>query len=663
MRARALPKAAHELLLERNPFMLASFRRLSKSTIGSIIMVLFVLLILASFAMGDIANLGGNTFGLGGSTLAKAGGQEITDRDMSRAMERRLSDIRQQNPEADYSTIVKDFDPILSSLIDQAALQAFADKYGFVLSKRLIDAEIANIPGARGLDGKFNEQAYLSFLAQQRMTDQEVRRLIGGAMLQRMLLTPLATNARVPVGVATPYASMLLEARQGEVATIPISAFRAGLKPTDADLQRFYAANRNRYMVPEQRVLRLARIGPEQVANVAATDQEILAYYNANQATYGAKEFRVISQAVVPDRNTANAIAARARGGATFVAATAPAGLSAEDISVGPQTRGEFAALAGDAVAAAVFAAASGAIVGPIQSDLGWHVVKIDSIRREGGKPLAAARAEIAAKVTEDKRKEALADLVDKVDGAITGGGNFAEAAAEARLPVSETPLITAAGTARGDPAYRFPADLAAALRSGFELTVDDDPVIETLPNEQGYVLVAPARIVAATPAPLASIRDQVSEDWINQEASRRAQAVANAIVAKAGRGMALAQAVAEAGTPLPPVRPVGARRLELAQMGANVPAPIRMLFNLSAGKSRMVADPEQRGFSVVKVNKIVPGNALTQPALIGRVQNEFQEAVAEEYARQFLAAVRSAVGLRRNEKAIAAAKERIGGS
>jgi peptidyl-prolyl cis-trans isomerase D len=176
-------------------------------------------------------------------------------------------------------------------------------------------------------------------------------------------------------------------------------------------------------------------------------------------------------------------------------------------------------------------------------------------------------------------------------------------------------------------------------------------------------VLVAPSRIVPAAPAPLASIRAQVAEDWANKQASDRAQAVANAIAAKASRGVPLAKAVAEAGTALPPVREVGARRLELAQMGANVPAPIRMLFNLSSGKSRMVADPQQRGFSVVKVNRIIPGNALTQPALIGRVQNEFQEAVAEEYALQFIAAIRAAVGVRRNESAIAAAKRRIAGS
>ena len=643
--------------------MLASFRRLSKSTVGSIVMVLFVLAILASFAIGDMANVGSGNFGLGSSTLVKVGNQQVTDRDMSRAMERRLTEVRQQNPEADYASIANDYDAILASLVDQRSLEAFADKYGLVLSKRLIDAEIAGIPGTRGLDGKFSDQAYQAFLAQQRMTDQEVRRLISGAMMQRMLLTPVASNARVPVGMATPYASMLLEARQGDVAMVPVAPFRAGLKPTNADLQRFYAANRGRYMVPEQRVLRIARIGPEQVAGITATDQEIAAFYNANQGTYGAKDVRVISQAVVPDRNTANAIALRARGGASFAAAAAPAGLSAADISVGPQTRGEFAALAGNAVAAAAFAAPSGAVVGPVQSDLGWHVVKIDSVRREGGKALAAARGEIAAKLTAEKRKDALTDLVTRVEDAISEGSSYSEAAAVAKIPVTETPLVTATGTARDNNAFRLPAELAPALRSGFELTQDDEPVVEALANQEGYALVQPSRIVPAAPAPLAGIRAQVAEDWITRQASNRAKAVAGAINAKAARGVPLAKAVAEAGVALPPVQPVGARRLDLSQMGANVPAPIRMLFSLGAGKSQIVADPRQRGFSIVKVNRIVPGNALNQPTLIGRVQNEFQEPIADEYAREFLAAVREAMGARRNEEAIAASKKRISGS
>ena len=113
--------------------------------------------------------------------------------------------------------------------------------------------------------------------------------------------------------MATPYASMLLEAREGEAAIVPADAFKAGLKPTDAQLQQYYAANRARYMIPEQRVLRIARIGPEQVANITASDQEVAAYYNANKATYAPSDTRSLTQAVVQDQATANAIAQRPR--------------------------------------------------------------------------------------------------------------------------------------------------------------------------------------------------------------------------------------------------------------------------------------------------------------------------------------------------------------
>jgi peptidyl-prolyl cis-trans isomerase D len=73
-----------------------------------------------------------------------------------------------------------------------------------------------------------------------------------------------------------------------------------------------------------------------------------------------------------------------------------------------------------------------------------------------------------------------------------------------------------------------------------------------------------------------------------------------------------------------------------------------------------MFPDPQGRGFFIVRVDKIIPGNALLQPALIGRMQNELQEGVSQEYAQQFLAAMRKDVGVERNESAIQALKTRI---
>lgn len=646
--------------------MLSFFRSVSKSRVGTWIMAAILIAILAGFAAADISNFGSGNVGFGGmgsSTLAKAGNQEVTEREMSEQMQRRLQQVRQQNPNADYATIVGDFDALLGAMLDQRSLIAFGDKYGFHLSKRLIDAEIAQIPQAKGLNGQFSEQAYQQFLATQRLTDPQVRQIVAGGLLERLMLTPVAVNAHVAVGMARPYASMLLESREGEAIAIPLDPFKAGLNATDADLQKYYVANRNRYMIPEQRVLRLATIGPEQVAGVSASPQEIAAYYNANQATFGAKDMRDLSQVVVPDQATANAIAGRANGGGSLAAAAAPAGSKAAVTSLAGQTRQAYGSVAGDKAAAAVFSAASGTVVGPIKSDFGWVVVKVDAVRSQGGKTLAQATPEIAAKLNADKKKNAIEDIVNKLQNAVDEGSNFTEAAAIAKLPVTSTPLIFANGTSKADPGYKAAANLAPAMKTGFEIAANDPPEIVSL-GDQGYVLVSPGQVIPAAPAPLASIRDRVATDWLNEQAFTRARAASNAIAAKASQGASLAEAVKQAGVALPPVRPIAARRIQLANLQGQVPVPLKLLFTLTQGKSKVAPEPG-RGFYVVKVNKVVPGNAMLQPGLISQTQRELQQSAPEDYAAQFIAAIRADVKAKRNEAAIQTMKARLasGGS
>jgi peptidyl-prolyl cis-trans isomerase D len=642
--------------------MLSFFRRVSNSKIGTGIMVAILVAILGGFALADLSNFGSGQIGftMSSSTLARVGDQQISERELSEAMQRRLQEARQQRPEADYASIMGDFDAVLDALVDERTLIAFGDKYGFPLSKRLVDAEIAQIPQTKGLNGKFSEQAYQAFLAQQRLTDAQVRQILTGGLLQRLLLTPVATNARVPVGMAMPYASMLLETREGEAALVPAEAFKAGLQPTDAQVQQYYAANRTRYMIPEQRVLRIARIGPEQVAGIAATDQEIAAYYNANKAVYAPSDTRSLSQAVVPDQATANAIAQRAKRGATLAAAAAPAGANAAITELKDQNRQAYAAVAGDKTAAAVFAAPSGAVVGPIQSDFGWVVVKVESVKAGGGKTLDQARAEIAAKLTADKRKSAVEDLVDKVQSALDGGSNFSEAVNAAKLPSTTTPLVMANGTSRADAAYKTPPELAPALKTGFEIAPNDPPEIVSLPGDAGYAVVSPGQVVPAAPAPLASIRDQVASDWVNDQAMQRARAAATQIATKASGNVSLADAMKSVGVALPPAQPVAARRIQIADAQGNVPPALRILFTTGAGKSRMAPNPQGGGFFVVKTDKITPGNALLSPGLIGQVQGELSQAASQDYAQQFVADLKREMKAKRNDSAIQAFKTRL---
>ena len=77
-----------------------------------------------------------------------------------------------------------------------------------------------------------------------------------------------------------------------------------------------------------------------------------------------------------------------------------------------------------------------------------------------------------------------------------------------------------------------------------------------------------------------------------------------------------------------------------------------------------MIADPEGRGFFIVKVDKIIPGNALA-PAGADRPDAERAAAggCRTIMRSEFLAAMREEMKAKRNESAIQALKTRIVGS
>ena len=132
-------------------------------------------------------------------------------------------------------------------------------------------------------------------------------------------------------------------------------------------------------------------------------------------------------------------------------------------------------------------------------------------------------------------------------------------------------------------------------------------------------------------------------------------------MLAKVNGGAPLASAVSQAGVSgLPKPESLSIRRLELNQFRGQVPAPLRILFSMPAGKARLTAAPDSQGYFLVKNVKITPGNAQLQPTLIAQVQGEFNRATSEELAVQFLNAVQKNLGIERNEAAIAAARRRL---
>lgn len=643
--------------------MLSIFRRgfMSKIMLVVLVMGLFAI-VLTGFGTRGAGGLGG-LGGLNGSTVASIGGEKLDSARLTDETQRQLARLRRDQPELDMATFLRQgaLEEVLDQLIDLTSSAVFGRQQGLGASRQMVDRDIASIPEFHDLSGRFDDSTFRRILAQENMTEQQLRDDFATRLLQRQLLGPVARSAHVPNAIALQYASLLLESRTGIVGGVPSAAMGVGAEPSEAELAGFYRSARARYTIPERRVIRYAVFGPENVAAQAqATEAEIQAAYRSNPA-YTARETRRLSQVVLPEA-AARALAQKVAAGTPFAAAAAQAGRSAADIALGANSREEYAAKSSPEVAAAVFGAAKGAVVGPVRGPFGWHVVKVEDVIVSAARPLASVRGELAAQIEQRKSLNAVNDLAARIENAIGDGSTFDEVAAAQKLVVKETPPVTAAGEAPDSPAWQAPPELKPLLEGAFAIEPGEDPSIEPIQENQRYALVAVRGTIPAAVPPLARIRDRVKADLIVRRASERARAVASAIVARINAGTAPAQAFAQAQVKLPPLQTLTATRREIARANAQVPPPMAMMFSLPRGKARLLPAPDGRGWFVVYLDRIVPGDAAREPALTKAVKSQFAQIVGEEYARQFTTAIRTELKVKRNETAVRKVKAELTG-
>jgi len=647
--------------------MISFFRRALSSwlVLGLLGLIMIAFIVTGVGTPGGLGDMGGG--GGAGDTVAKIGKLRLGSVEVTQRVQLAQQNVQQQRPEVDLATFVKGggADDVVRQLISAKALEAFAREHGIGASKRLVDGDIASMEAFKGPTGQFDEAVYRSVLAQRRLTDAQVRADLTGDAIRRQILLPVGGGSRAPEGLVVPYASLMLEARRGQIGFVPSSLMQGAVKaPTEADVNAWYSRNLALYTVPERRVLRYALISKDQLGTIAPpTEAEITKFYNSNAATYGANESRSFSQVILPDEAAAKALAAKVKGGSTFAAAAQAAGFSPADTALGVQTRAQITELASADVAAAAFSAPKGGITAPIKSSLGWYVLHVDNITQSAGRPLAAVRGEIAAAIEKQKVDEAIADLIAAIEDQVSDGASFDDVVKARKLTVITTPPVLPNGMAPEQPAWKTPPELQVLLKTAFDASPDDDPTVENIGNGELHALLKVGQVIPAAPEPLPRIRERVVNDFKVNQAFERARTVAKAIIAKADSGVPFAKAIADARLNLPPPQPAGGRQIDMAQSKQQVPPPLALMFSLTAGSNRMLEAPDKQGWFLVHLDTIEKGDASKAPGLIEATRGEFNRVLGQEFLQQFVNAVEKGVGVTRNDAAITKLKHQISGA
>ncbi|TMJ19249.1 MAG: hypothetical protein E6G92_05490 [Alphaproteobacteria bacterium] len=651
--------------------MLAFARKKLAKWLGIVLLgFILIAMVITGFGTGGFGGLGslsgGGNGAAAGDALASVNGQPLTVNEVNDMVNRAYERARQQQPTLDMATFLSQgtYEQVLDQLIMARSIQAFGESQGIRVSDRMIDREIVNIPAFRNLTGQFDQNVMRQQLQTQNLSEARFRQDVAQSLMQRQLLGPIALGARAPEGVAREYANLLVERRRGQVAAIPSAALAQGINPSEAEIAAFYNSHRLMFTVPERRVIKYAVIGPEQTGQAGqATEAEIAAVYRNSPRSYGARETRTIQAIVLPTKQAADAFAARVRSGTSFVEAAAAAGFAAGDVTFASQTRQQFESVANAQVAAAAFSAARGAVAGPIRSELGFHVVRVEAINQIAGRPLEAVRGEIAAAINARKRMEALSDLVSRIEEQLTDGASFEETARAHNLTVVTTPPVTAVGQAAGGEPFTASPDLQPLLTPAFEIDPEQpEPAVEQIAPNERFALLAVDRVLPAAPPPLAQIRDQVRSAFIAQRATQLARQLADRIAAAINSGTPAAQAFAQAQPRIATVRPIEIRRLDISRQGQQVPAPLITLFSIPQGRARVIPGENGAGWYIVVHEQRTAGDASGTPQLIQSTRTEFTSSASEELAQQFARAAQARGEVSRNAEAIRRARQALGG-
>ena len=636
--------------------MLSILRRFIHSKYGAVFALLFLGIVAAAFIMGDITNgKFGTSLGGSGETVAKAGGQRLTLTQFQERVQRVFENARRANPGLQIGDFLAQgaAGQIYDQLVAAMTMKEYAKDQGVHISKRLVDAQIAQIPAFQDAAGNFSQENFRQLLLRERITEQALREDITREILERQMLATLGLGVKLPDSIILPYASLLLEARQGTIAAIPAAAFKDIKDPSDAQLGEYYRQNAARFTIPEQRRIRYAVIDSERFAQAAQpTDAEIAAAYNQNKASYAAKESRSFEQLILPSEAAAKTIAAQVKGGKSLAAAAQGSGL--ETSTLADQSRQALTASSSAAVANAAFAAKQGDVVGPLRGSLGWVILRVSSVKATPARPLSAVRDEIAATVRSQKQKRLLSEFTGKIEDQIADGGSFEEVVKDNGLKLETTPFLVANGKQVDDQAYQVPADVRPLLAPVFQMSQDDDAQLVPITADQRYALAAPAEIRAAAPPPLDKVKPLVVAQYKLAQGNMKAKALAEQIRAKVAKGVKLSDAIAQAGVPLPAPQTVGGRRADLMREGQRPPAEVGILFSMPVNSVKTLAIGQDRGYFVVQLNGIKHGDAGGQTALIDQVRSQLSDVVGQEYGQQFERAVEKELGVKRNPAAVA---------
>jgi peptidyl-prolyl cis-trans isomerase D len=600
---------------------------------------MLVLLIFPSFVFFGIQGYS-RFMGGGAATVAKVDGHAITRAEFDQAHQRQVERLRRQLPNVD----VKLFDnpntrrETLETLVNERLLLAAAYKENLTVGDerlRRIFLEDPQFAAFRNPDGSLNQP----MVQAQGMTSEMFVAQLRQEMGMQQVLRGVSQSGIAPAGVSGSALDALFQRRTIAYQRFDAKAYSAKVTPSDAELEAYHKAHQSEFTAPEQATIDYVVLDIEALKKgITLPEEQLHKYYMENQGRYTvAQERRARHILIAADKDASadDKKKARARAEALLAEVRKSPGSFAElakknsdDSGSAPQggdldwsARG---AMVSKALEDAVFALKPGEIGPLVESEFGFHVVKLEAVRGGEIKTFDSVRASI---VDEVGKQQAAKDWAEKAE-AFTN--TVYEQADSLQPAIDKFKLERRSATVQRQPAAGASGALASAKL--LDAVFGNDNVRNKRNNtdaiEVGPNLLAAAHVTqyqAAHTLPLAEVRERVRERVVAARAAELARADGEA---------KLAQVKASSATELPDKTTLS------RQQRQNMPtAVVDAVLRADAGKlpAAVGVDLGEAGYVVARIDAVLPRESLDD----GPSREQYGQAWSSAETRAYLEALK----------------------
>jgi peptidyl-prolyl cis-trans isomerase D len=341
------------------------------------------------------------------------------------------------------------------------------------------------------------------------LRSDQLRRAIGGTSL----ITP-ADYRR--------FLNLIAEQRLVSLATFDIESAMAEIEVNDEMVTAFYDSNDTLFLTEESADVAFIEVRRDEISgNIEIPEEELLEYYEDNQDRYLQDEQRQARHILILSGDDEDAAEAEA----AALLARIQAGESFEELAAEYSDDGGTASRGGDLgvltrsqlpgeLGGAVFSMDTGQVDGPIKSDFGFHVVRLDEIFEQGPLPLDQVRGELLTELRDREAEDAFLELERQVSDALFDAPDIETIAAATGLEVKTVEGFTRAG---GEPIGSNQAAIDAVFDARILYDGEISEVIELDANRSAVFTVTAH--YEASRQPLEDVREDIIAALQSQEA------------------------------------------------------------------------------------------------------------------------------------------------